>query len=93
MLQSGAVCTAGFTARQMQNDRLDALASRWGVRSPRPAEVAERSDGFSSEVVGGQPIVVHHSKGQTGKPVPVLFRTDVAGRQWNQTNQPQGVCI
>ena len=89
-IQPGAICTAGFTARQVENDRLDALAGWWGVRSPRPAEVAERSHGFSGEVVGGKPVIVHHSEGQTRKPVSVLLRTDVTGRHRNQTNQTNG---
>lgn len=91
LIQPGAICTTGFTARQVENDRLDAFAGSWGVRSPRPAEVTERSHGFTGKVVGGKPVVVHHSEGQTGKPVSVLFRTDVAGRHkmqnksgWNQ---------
>ncbi len=88
LIQPGATCTAGFTARQVENDRLDALAGCWGCRSPRPTEVAERSHGFTGEVVGGKPVIIHHSEGQTGKPVSVLFRTDVAGRHRDQTNQP-----
>lgn len=64
----------------MKDDGLDALAARRGVGSPRPAEVTERSHGFTGEVVGGEPVVVHHGKGQTGEAVSVVFGTDVAGR-------------
>lgn len=80
MAEPGATCTAGFTARQVEDDGLDALAGWRGVRSPGPAEVAEGSHGFSGEVVGGEPVVVHHSEGQAGKPVSVLLGTDVATR-------------
>lgn len=75
------ICTTGFAAGQVQNDGLDILSCSRGVGSPRPAEVAEWSDSFSSKVVGRQPVIVHHSEGQTGVPVPVLFRTDMTGRQ------------
>lgn len=73
--------TAGLAARQMQDDGLDALARRRGVGSPRPAEVTERSHGFAGKVVGGEPVVVHHRKGQAGEAVSVVLGTDVAGRQ------------
>lgn len=79
MIWPEAVCTAGFTARQVQNDRLDALASWCGVRSPGPAEVTERCDGVAGKVVGRKPVVVHHGEGQTGISVSVLLRTDVTG--------------
>lgn len=75
------VRTAGFAARQMQDGGLDALAGRRGVGSSRPAEVTERSHGFTGEVVGGEPVVVHDGEGQTGEAVSVLLRTDVAGGQ------------
>lgn len=88
-IQPGAIRTAGFTARQVEDGGLDALPGWRGVRSPRPAEVAERGHGFTGKVVGGQPVVVHHSEGQAGEPVSVLFRADVAGRHSNQTIQPQ----
>lgn len=83
----GATCTTWFTARQVQNDRLDTLAGSWSIWSPWPAEVTKRSHSFTGEVVGGKPVVVHHSEGQTSKPVSVLFRTNMTGRQWNQTNE------
>lgn len=72
--------TAGFAAGQVEDDGLDALARGRGAGSPRPAEVAERSHGFPGEVVGGEPVVVHHGEGQAGVPVPVLLRADVAAR-------------
>lgn len=73
------VRTAGLAPRQMQDGGLDALARRRGVGSPRPAEVTERSHGFTGEVVGGEPVVVHDGEGQAGEAVSVLLRTDVAG--------------
>lgn len=90
LIQPGAIRTTGLTARQVENDGLDAFAGWWGVWSPWPAEVTERSHGFTGKVVSGKPVVVHHSEGQTGKPVSVLFRTDMAGRHMNQTNQAEG---
>lgn len=88
LIQPGGVFTTRFTARQVQDGWLDTLASRRGVRSPRPAEVAERSHGFPSKVVGGEPVVVHHSEGQTGKPMSVLLRTDVAARDTGGRRSP-----
>lgn len=64
----------------MKDEGLDTLAGRGGVGSPRPAEVAERSHGLTGEVIGGEPVVVHHREGQAGETVAVLFGTDVAGR-------------
>lgn len=80
--------TAGFVARQVQDDGLNALPGRGGVGSPRPAEVAERRHGFPGEVVGGEPVVVHHGEGQTREPVSVLFGTHVAagGQTTERTN-------
>lgn len=92
-IKPGAICTTWFTARQVENDRRDALAGWWGIWSPWPAEVAERSHGFTGEVVGGKPVIIHYSEGQTGKPVSVLFRTDMAGRHKKTTTTNQsGVC-
>lgn len=79
------VRTAGFTARQVQNDGLDTFARRRCIWPPWPAEVTQRGDGFAGEVVGGQPVVVHHSEGQTGVSVSVLFRTHMAARQRSQS--------
>lgn len=75
----------------MKDDGLDALARRRGVGSPRPAEVTERSHGFTSKVVGGEPVVVHYGKGQTGEAVSVLLRTDVAGRHRGIDQMAPGV--
>lgn len=80
-MKLGIICTTWFTARQVNNRWLDAFAWSWGVWSPWPAEIAERSHSFTGEVIGGKPVIVHHSEGQTGKPVSVLFRTHMAGRQ------------
>lgn len=58
----------------MQDHWLDGLAGSRGVGSSWPAEVTEGGHSLPSKVVGGQPVIVHHSEGQTGKPVSVLFR-------------------
>lgn len=84
MIQPEAAPTAGFTARQVEDGWLDTLPCRRRVWSAGPAEVAERSHGFTGEVVGGEPVVVHHSEGQTGESVSVLFRTHMAGRHGGQ---------
>lgn len=64
----------------MEDYGLDALAGRRGVGSARPAEVAERGHGLAGKVVGGEPVVVHHSEGQAGEPVSVVLGADVAAR-------------
>lgn len=74
----GELRTAGFAARQVQDDGLDALSGRGGVGPPRPAEVAERSHSFARKVVGGEPVVVHHREGQAGEAVAVVLGTHVA---------------
>lgn len=84
------VRTAGLAARQMQDGGLDALAGWRGVGSSRPAEVAERSHGLAGEVVGGEPVVVHDGEGQTGEPVSVLLRTDVAGGHGGGGHRSEG---
>lgn len=81
LTQLRATCTAGFTARQMENEGLDILPGRWCIRSPWPAEVTQRSDSLAGEIVGRKPVIVHHSEGQTGKSVSVLLRTDVAEKK------------
>lgn len=70
--------TAGFAARQVQDDGLDALSGQGRVGPPWPAEVAERSHGFARKVVGGEPVVVHHREGQAGEAVAVVLGTHVA---------------
>lgn len=65
----------------MEDDRLDALPGWRGVGSAGPAEVAERRHSLAGKVVGGEPVVVHHSEGQAGEPVAVVLGADVAARQ------------
>lgn len=62
----------------MQDDGLKGLSSRCGTRPARPAEVTQWGNSLASEIISGQPIIVHHSEGQTGTPVPVLLRADMA---------------
>ncbi len=68
----------------MQYNRLKGLSSRRGTWPARPAEVTQWGNSLASEIISGQPIIVHHSEGQTGTPVPVLLRADMAvKKQWD----------
>lgn len=62
----------------MQDDRLKGLSSRRGARSARPAEVTQWGHSLAGKIVGGQPVIVHHSEGQTGTSVSVLLWADMA---------------
>lgn len=70
--------TAWFLAGQVEDDGLKGLSSRCGTRPARPTEVTQWGHSLASEIISGQPIIVHHSEGQTGTPVPVLLRADMA---------------